>query len=202
VTISTICSGIACSICRRGYASSCTRSNEEREINKSRVLQSVSGRSSYSSEEAPIHVCSRSTYETVEADYVIYFTTTAGPRHPLQQYVHQSWTKTTLTRKQRFYQGKVRLGGRFAENIEHAAQTIYASSNACPFHRQQEFLDKGVQYINQADDAQDVGGRTSDASFDDSARRQSQIRAHAQGVIDRASPENDDERRRGSSTRI
>jgi RNA polymerase sigma-54 factor len=128
------------------------------EINKIRVLNPYPGRS-YSSEE-PIYVSPEVYIEKVEDDYVIYFTDDGSPRLRISNTYHNLLDKTDTNKETKdFIKEKVRSAVDLLRNIEHRRQTIYRVVE-CIVHRQQEFLDKGVQFIKPMmlkDVAEDIG---------------------------------------------
>jgi RNA polymerase sigma-54 factor len=128
------------------------------EINKIRVLNPYPGRS-YSSEE-PIYVSPEVYIEKVEDDYVIYFTDDGSPRLRISNTYHHLLDKNDTNKETKdFIKEKVRSAVDLLRNIEHRRQTIYRVVE-CIVHRQQEFLDKGVQYIKPMmlkDVAEDIG---------------------------------------------
>jgi RNA polymerase sigma-54 factor len=128
------------------------------EINKIRVLNPYPGRS-YSSEE-PIYVSPEVYIEKVEEDYVIYFTDDGSPRLRISNTYHHLLDKNDTNKETKdFIKEKVRSAVDLLRNIEHRRQTIYRVVE-CIVHRQQEFLDKGVQFIKPMmlkDVAEDIG---------------------------------------------
>lgn len=128
------------------------------EINKIRVLDPYPGRR-YSSEE-PVFVAPEVYIEKIDEDYVIYFTDDGGPRLRISQ-TYQKLIEQNGTSKETkdFIKDKVRSAVDLLRNIEHRRQTIYRVVE-CIVNRQQEFLDKGVEYIKPMmlkDVAEDIG---------------------------------------------
>ena len=128
------------------------------EINKIRILDPRPGRR-YSNEE-PIYVAPEVYIEKVEGEYVIYFTDDGSPRLRISQTYHKLVEKDDTTKETKdFIKEKVRSAVDLLRNIEHRKQTIYRVVE-CIIKRQQEFLDKGVQYIKPMmlkDVAEDIG---------------------------------------------
>ena len=128
------------------------------EINKIRILNPYPGRS-YSSED-PIYVSPEVYIEKVEDDYVIYFTDDGSPRLRISQTYHQLLDQNDTSKETKdFIKDKVRSAVDLLRNIEHRRQTIYRVVE-CIVNRQQEFLDKGVQFIKPMmlkDVAEDIG---------------------------------------------
>ena len=128
------------------------------EINKIRILNPYPGRG-YSSEE-PIYVSPEVYIEKVEDDYVIYFTDDGSPRLRISQTYHSLLDQNETSKETKdFIKDKVRSAVDLLRNIEHRRQTIYRVVE-CIVNRQQEFLDKGVQYIKPMmlkDVAEDIG---------------------------------------------
>jgi RNA polymerase sigma-54 factor len=128
------------------------------EINKIRILNPYPGRG-YSSEE-PIYVSPEVYIEKVEEDYVIYFTDDGSPRLRISQTYHSLLDQNGTSKETKdFIKDKVRSAVDLLRNIEHRRQTIYRVVE-CIVNRQQEFLDKGVQYIKPMmlkDVAEDIG---------------------------------------------
>lgn len=128
------------------------------EINKIRVLDPYPGRR-YSSEE-PVFVAPEVYIEKVDEEYVIYFADDGSPRLRISQ-TYQKLVEQNGTSKETkdFIKDKVRSAVDLLRNIEHRRQTIYRVVE-CIVNRQQEFLDKGVQYIKPMmlkDVAEDIG---------------------------------------------
>jgi RNA polymerase sigma-54 factor len=128
------------------------------EINKIRCLDPYPGRR-YSSEE-PVFVAPEVYIEKVDDEYVIYFTDDGSPRLRISQ-TYQKLVDQNGTSKETkdFIKDKVRSAVDLLRNIEHRRQTIYRVVE-CIVNRQQEFLDKGVQFIKPMmlkDVAEDIG---------------------------------------------
>jgi RNA polymerase sigma-54 factor len=128
------------------------------EINKIRVLDPYPGRR-YSSEEA-IFVAPEVYVEKIDDEYVIYFTDDGSPRLRISPTYHQLLEQSDTSKEAKdFIKEKVRSAVDLLRNIEHRRQTIYRVVE-CIVHRQQEFLDKGVEYIKPMmlkDVAEDIG---------------------------------------------
>ena len=128
------------------------------EINKIRCLDPYPGRR-YSSEE-PVFVAPEVYIEKVDEDYVIYFTDDGSPRLRISQTYQQMLGQERTTKEEKdFIKDKVRSAVDLLRNIEHRRQTIYRVVE-CIVNRQQEFLDKGVQFIKPMmlkDVAEDIG---------------------------------------------
>ena len=128
------------------------------EINKIRILDPRPGRR-YSNEE-PIYVAPEVYIEKIEGEYVIYFTDDGSPRLRISQTYHKLVDQEETTKETKdFIKEKVRSAVDLLRNIEHRKQTIYRVVE-CIIKRQQEFLDKGVQFIKPMmlkDVAEDIG---------------------------------------------
>lgn len=128
------------------------------EINKIRCLDPYPGRR-YSSEE-PIFVAPEVYIEKVDDEYVIYFTDDGSPRLRISQTYQKLVDQNGVNKETKdFIKDKVRSAVDLLRNIEHRRQTIYRVVE-CIVNRQQEFLDKGVQYIKPMmlkDVAEDIG---------------------------------------------
>ena len=128
------------------------------EINKIRILDPYPGRR-YSAEEA-IFVAPEVYIEKIDDEYVIYFTDDGSPRLRISPTYHQLLDQSDTSKEARdFIKEKVRSAVDLLRNIEHRRQTIYRVVE-CIVHRQQEFLDKGVEYIKPMmlkDVAEDIG---------------------------------------------
>lgn len=128
------------------------------EINKIRALDPYPGRR-YSSEE-PVFVAPEVYIEKIDDEYVIYFTDDGSPRLRISQTYQQMLGQNGTSKETKdFIKDKVRSAVDLLRNIEHRRQTIYRVVE-CIVNRQQEFLDKGVQYIKPMmlkDVAEDIG---------------------------------------------
>jgi RNA polymerase sigma-54 factor len=117
----------------------------EEEIQKIKNLDPYPGRR-YSS-EAPMFVAPEVYIEKIDDEYVIYFTDDGSPRLRISQTYQQMLDQNGTTRETKdFIREKVRSAVDLLRNIEHRRQTIYRVVE-CIVNRQQEFLDKGVEYI-------------------------------------------------------
>ena len=133
-----------------------------------RTLDPYPGRR-YSSEE-PILISPEIYIEKLdEADeeYVIYFADDGSPRLRVSQQYQQMLGKQDVSNETKsFIREKMRSAVDLLRNIEHRRQTIYKVVESI-VHRQQEFLDKGVQYIKPMmlkDIAEDIGMHLSTVS--------------------------------------
>ncbi|MGI9037210.1 MAG: RNA polymerase factor sigma-54 [Pyrinomonadaceae bacterium] len=128
------------------------------ELKKITCLNPKPGRL-YSS-ESPIFVAPEIYIEKIEGEYVIYFTDDGSPRLRISQSYQQLITQNGTSKETKdFIKEKVRAAIDLLRNIEHRRQTIYRVVE-CIVRRQQEFLDKGVQYIKPMmlkDIAEDIG---------------------------------------------
>lgn len=133
-----------------------TELNEE--INKIRCLDPYPGRR-YSSEE-PVFVAPEVYIEKIDEEYVIYFADDGSPRLRISQTYQQMLGQNGTSKETKdFIKDKVRSAVDLLRNIEHRRQTIYRVVE-CIVNRQQEFLDKGVQFIKPMmlkDVAEDIG---------------------------------------------
>ncbi len=133
-----------------------------------RTLDPYPGRR-YSSEE-PILISPEIYIEKLdEADeeYVIYFGDDGSPRLRVSQQYQQMLGKADVSNETKsFIREKMRSAVDLLRNIEHRRQTIYKVVESI-VHRQQDFLDKGVQYIKPMmlkDIAEDIGMHLSTVS--------------------------------------
>jgi RNA polymerase sigma-54 factor len=133
-----------------------------------RTLDPYPGRR-YSSEE-PILISPEIYIEKLDEDdeeYVIYFGDDGSPRLRVSQQYQQMLGKSDVSNETKsFIREKMRSAVDLLRNIEHRRQTIYKVVESI-VHRQQEFLDKGVQYIKPMmlkDIAEDIGMHLSTVS--------------------------------------
>lgn len=133
-----------------------------------RTLDPYPGRR-YSSEE-PILISPEIYIEKLDEDdeeYVIYFADDGSPRLRVSQQYQQMLGKTDVSNETKsFIREKMRSAVDLLRNIEHRRQTIYKVVESI-VHRQQDFLDKGVQYIKPMmlkDIAEDIGMHLSTVS--------------------------------------
>ena len=133
-----------------------------------RTLDPYPGRR-YSSEE-PILISPEIYIEKLdEADeeYIIYFADDGSPRLRVSQQYQQMLGKPDVSNETKsFIREKMRSAVDLLRNIEHRRQTIYKVVESI-VHRQQDFLDKGVQYIKPMmlkDIAEDIGMHLSTVS--------------------------------------
>ena len=133
-----------------------------------RTLDPYPGRR-YSSEE-PILISPEIYIEKLDEDddeYVIYFGDDGSPRLRVSQQYQQMLGKADVSNETKsFIREKMRAAVDLLRNIEHRRQTIYKVVESI-VHRQQEFLDKGVQYIKPMmlkDIAEDIGMHLSTVS--------------------------------------
>jgi RNA polymerase sigma-54 factor len=132
------------------------RINEELKV--VRELDPYPGRR-YSSDE-PVFVAPEVYIEKIDDEYVIYFADDGSPRLRISPTYQRMLDQTSTTREERdFIKDKVRSAVDLLRNIEHRRQTIYRVVE-CIVRRQQDFLDKGVEYIKPMmlkDVAEDIG---------------------------------------------
>lgn len=133
-----------------------------------RTLEPYPGRR-YASDE-PILITPEIYIEKLDEDddeYVIYFADDGSPRLRISQQYQQMLSQPgTSSETKSFIREKVRSAVDLLRNIEHRRQTIYKVVESM-VHRQQEFLDKGVQYIKPMmlkDIAEDIGMHLSTVS--------------------------------------
>jgi RNA polymerase sigma-54 factor len=133
-----------------------------------RTLDPYPGRR-YSSEE-PILISPEIYIEKLDEDddeYVIYFADDGSPRLRVSQQYQQMLGKTDVSNETKsFIREKMRSAVDLLRNIEHRRQTIYKVVESI-VHRQQEFIDHGVQYIKPMmlkDIAEDIGMHLSTVS--------------------------------------
>jgi RNA polymerase sigma-54 factor len=133
-----------------------------------RTLEPYPGRR-YSVEE-PILISPEIYIEKLDEDddeYVIYFADDGSPRLRISPQYQQMLSQPGVTNETKsFIREKVRSAVDLLRNIEHRRQTIYKVVESI-VHRQQEFLDKGVQYIKPMmlkDIAEDIGMHLSTVS--------------------------------------
>jgi RNA polymerase sigma-54 factor len=133
-----------------------------------RTLDPYPGRR-YSSEE-PILISPEIYIEKLDEDdeeYVIYFADDGSPRLRVSQQYQKMLGKQDVSNETKsFIREKMRSAVDLLRNIEHRRQTIYKVVESI-VHRQQEFLDKGVQYIKPMmlkDIAEDIGMHLSTVS--------------------------------------
>lgn len=133
-----------------------------------RTLDPYPGRR-YSAEE-PILISPEIYIEKLDEDdeeYVIYFADDGSPRLRVSQQYQQMLGKADVSNETKsFIREKMRSAVDLLRNIEHRRQTIYKVVESI-VHRQQEFLDKGVQYIKPMmlkDIAEDIGMHLSTVS--------------------------------------
>ena len=123
----------------------------------------------YSSEE-PILIAPEIYIEKLDEDdddYVIYFGDDGSPRLRISGQYQQMLSQPGVSNETKsFIREKMRSAVDLLRNIEHRRQTIYKVVESI-VHRQQEFLDKGVQYIKPMmlkDIAEDIGMHLSTVS--------------------------------------
>lgn len=133
-----------------------------------RTLDPYPGRR-YSSEE-PVLISPEIYIEKLdEADdeYVIYFADDGSPRLRISQQYQQMLNQGGVNNETKsFIREKMRSAVDLLRNIEHRRQTIYKVVESI-VHRQQDFLDKGVEYIKPMmlkDIAEDIGMHLSTVS--------------------------------------
>jgi RNA polymerase sigma-54 factor len=133
-----------------------------------RTLDPYPGRR-YSSEE-PILISPEIYIEKLDEDddeYVIYFADDGSPRLRVSQQYQQMLNKNDVNNETKsFIREKMRSAVDLLRNIEHRRQTIYKVVESI-VHRQQEFLDHGVQHIKPMmlkDIAEDIGMHLSTVS--------------------------------------
>jgi RNA polymerase sigma-54 factor len=133
-----------------------------------RTLDPYPGRR-YSSEE-PVLIAPEIYIEKLDPDdeeYVIYFADDGSPRLRLSpQYQTMLGQQGVSNETKSFIREKMRSAVDLLRNIEHRRQTIYKVVESI-VHRQQDFLDRGVQYIKPMmlkDIAEDIGMHLSTVS--------------------------------------
>ncbi|MGI9165107.1 MAG: RNA polymerase factor sigma-54 [Pyrinomonadaceae bacterium] len=133
-----------------------------------RTLEPYPGRR-YSSDE-PILITPEIYIEKLDEDddeYVIYFADDGSPRLRISQQYQKMLGQNGVTNETKsFIREKVRSAVDLLRNIEHRRQTIYKVVESI-VHRQQDFLDRGVQYIKPMmlkDIAEDIGMHLSTVS--------------------------------------
>ena len=98
---------------------------------------------------------------------MIYFADDGSPRLRVSQQYQQMLGKSDVSNETKsFIREKMRSAVDLLRNIEHRRQTIYKVVESI-VHRQQDFLDKGVQYIKPMmlkDIAEDIGMHLSTVS--------------------------------------
>ena len=115
------------------------------ELDRIRTLDPYPGRR-YSSEEA-ILIVPEIFIEKIDDEYVIYFADDGSPRLRLSQSYSKILGQPDTSKETKdFIKEKTRSAIDLLRNIEHRRQTIYRVVE-CIVRRQQEFLDKGVQFI-------------------------------------------------------
>lgn len=102
-----------------------------------------------------------------DEEYIIYFADDGSPRLRVSQQYQQMLGQTDVSNETKsFIREKMRSAVDLLRNIEHRRQTIYKVVESI-VHRQQDFLDKGVQYIKPMmlkDIAEDIGMHLSTVS--------------------------------------
>ena len=133
-----------------------------------RTLDPYPGRR-YSSEE-PVLIAPEIYIEKLDENdeqYIIYFADDGSPRLRVSQQYQQMLGQSDVSNETKsFIREKMRSAVDLLRNIEHRRQTIYKVVESI-VHRQQEFLDKGVQYIKPMmlkDIAEDIGMHLSTVS--------------------------------------
>jgi RNA polymerase sigma-54 factor len=122
------------------------------------------------SSEAPMLIAPEIYIEKLDEDddeYVIYFADDGNPRLRISGQYQQMLSQQGVSNETKsFIREKMRSAVDLLRNIEHRRQTIYKVVESM-VHRQQEFLDKGVQYIKPMmlkDIAEDIGMHLSTVS--------------------------------------
>jgi RNA polymerase sigma-54 factor len=133
-----------------------------------RTLDPYPGRR-YSSEE-PVLIAPEIYIEKLDENddqYIIYFADDGSPRLRVSQQYQQMLGQSDVSNETKsFIREKMRSAVDLLRNIEHRRQTIYKVVESI-VHRQQDFLDKGVQYIKPMmlkDIAEDIGMHLSTVS--------------------------------------
>jgi len=128
------------------------------ELQHIRKLDPYPGRR-YSSDE-PILIVPEVFIEKVDDVYEIYFADDGGPRLRISRDMQHMLSRDGTTKETKdFIKEKMRSAVDLLRNIEHRRQTIYRVVE-CIVRRQQQFLDKGVQFIKPMmlkDVAEDTG---------------------------------------------
>jgi RNA polymerase sigma-54 factor len=133
-----------------------------------RTLDPYPGRR-YSSEE-PVLIAPEIYIEKLDENddqYIIYFADDGSPRLRVSQQYQQMLGQPDVSNETKsFIREKMRSAVDLLRNIEHRRQTIYKVVESI-VHRQQDFLDRGVQYIKPMmlkDIAEDIGMHLSTVS--------------------------------------
>ena len=133
-----------------------------------RTLDPYPGRR-YSAEE-PVLIAPEIYIEKLDENdeqYIIYFADDGSPRLRVSQQYQQMLGQSDVSNETKsFIREKMRSAVDLLRNIEHRRQTIYKVVESI-VHRQQDFLDKGVQYIKPMmlkDIAEDIGMHLSTVS--------------------------------------
>ncbi len=112
------------------------------------------------SHEAPVFIAPEIYIEKIDEDYVIYFADDGSPRLRISPSYQQMLAKGEASKETRdFIKDKVRSAVDLLRNIEHRRQTIYRVVE-CIVQKQNDFLDKGVQFIKPMmlkDIAEEIG---------------------------------------------
>lgn len=136
----------------------CDAAEIAEEIKIIKTLEPYPGRQ-YDSDE-PVYIAPEIYIEKIEGEYVIYFADDGSPRLRLSSTYQQLLDKQNTSKETRdFIKEKMRSAVDLLRNIEHRRQTVYRVVE-CIVERQQEFLDKGVQYLKPMmlkDVAEDIG---------------------------------------------
>jgi RNA polymerase sigma-54 factor len=136
----------------------CEATEIAEEIKTIKSLEPYPGRQ-YDSDD-PVYIAPEIYIEKIEGEYVIYFADDGSPRLRLSHTYQQMLGKQDTSKEERdFIKDKMRSAIDLLRNIEHRRQTIYRVVE-CIVERQQEFLNKGVQFLRPMmlkDVAEDIG---------------------------------------------
>lgn len=123
----------------------CDAQEIKRELEIIRALDPYPGRR-YAAED-PVYIAPEIYIEKIEGEYVIYFADDGSPRLRLSPSYQQLLGQQQTSKETRdFIKDKMRSAVDLLRNIEHRRQTIYRVVE-CIVERQQEFLNKGVEYL-------------------------------------------------------
>jgi RNA polymerase sigma-54 factor len=136
----------------------CDVSQIAEELKIIKTLEPYPGRQ-YDSND-PVYIAPEIYIEKIEGEYVIYFADDGSPRLRLSHTYQQMLGKESTSKEERdFIKEKIRSAIDLLRNVEHRRQTIYRVVE-CIVQRQQDFLDKGVQFLKPMmlkDVAEDIG---------------------------------------------
>lgn len=123
----------------------CDHAELKAELDLIKTLDPYPGRR-YASEE-PIYIAPEIYIEKIEGEYMIYFADDGSPRLRISStYQNMLGQQKTSKEERDFIKDKMRSAVDLLRNIEHRRQTIYRVVE-CIVQRQEEFLNKGVQFL-------------------------------------------------------